>query len=97
MKLHEILRDNKLVMVEFGAPWCGPCQTMAPILEELRNKVGDKALVIEVDVEQEPRLSKTYNIFSLPTLILFKNGQEIWKRIGVRSATEMAKVIEKNF
>ncbi len=95
MKLRDILKENELVLVEFGAAWCGPCHSMKPILEELRNRIGDKALVLEVDVDKEPRNAKPHNIFSLPTIILFKNGVEKWKRIGVRSSDEMEKAIAK--
>ncbi len=82
----KIISENKPTVVDFFAIWCGPCKMQAPILEEVKNKVGDKANIIKVDIDKNEDLARKYNVQSVPTIIMFKNGEAIWRAVGVQPA-----------
>ena len=71
-------------MVDFFATWCGPCKMQSPILEQLKNKVGDAATIVKIDVDRNPELSAKYQVRSVPTLIIFKNGEPQWRASGLQ-------------
>ncbi len=80
---NELINSDKPTLVDFWAPWCGPCKMMAPIIEETKNKLGDKATVLKVNVDENKEVSMKYGVRSIPTIILFKNGEPIWRQSGV--------------
>lgn len=93
--LPDLLRSGKLVIVDFWASWCGPCHAMAPILRGLAKEFESQVIFAKVDVENNRDLASQFNIKSIPTLVLFKNGRE-WDRLsGVRSRSDLRKLIEK--
>lgn len=92
----EIVNSGKPVLVDFFAEWCGPCKTMAPILKEVKSRLGEEANIIKVDVDKNQDASIKYGIRSVPTLILFKNGKEVWKQSGVVPAESLIQVIRSN-
>jgi thioredoxin 1 len=95
MTFNEMIQSNKPVLVDFSAEWCGPCKMMAPILKELKKDIGDTATIIKVDVDKNPQAASAYQVQSVPTLILFKNGQPIWRQTGVVQKSGLLGVIKK--
>lgn len=92
---NNIINSDKPVLVDFFAEWCGPCKTMAPILKDTKTQLGDKATIIKVDVDKNPEVSAQYQIRSVPTLIMFKNGNPVWKQSGVVPAQELIRLFNQ--
>lgn len=84
-----IINDSRPVIVDFHALWCGPCKMQSPILKELAAELGDKVRVIKIDVDQNNALAAQYQIQSVPTLIVFKNGKPVWRHSGVVSKANL--------
>ncbi|MCX7744333.1 MAG: thioredoxin [Flavobacteriales bacterium] len=91
----ELIEGEKPVLVDFSAEWCGPCKMMAPILKEVAQKTGDKVSIIKVDVDRNPQAAAHYRIQGVPTLILFRKGQILWRQSGVIPAHQLQQVIQQ--
>lgn len=89
----DIIKSNTPTLVDFYATWCGPCKTMSPILEDFKNKMGDKVKVIKIDVDKNPKAASAYQVRGVPTLVLFKGGQIKWRQSGVVMAQDLIKIV----
>lgn len=91
----EMIQGSRPTLVDFFATWCGPCKVMAPVLEDVKSKVGDNANIVKVDIDKNQELTARYNVRSVPTLILFVNGEAVWRAVGVQQADTLeAKIRE---
>lgn len=88
-----IIQSDKPVLVDFFATWCGPCQTLAPILKEVKDNLGDQVSIIKIDVDKNQQLAAQYQVRGVPTMILFKNGKQLWRQSGVLSSSDLIKII----
>ncbi|MCQ2191176.1 MAG: thioredoxin [Paludibacteraceae bacterium] len=95
-KFNDIIKSEKLTLVDFFATWCGPCKMMHPVLEQLKKELGDAVRIIKIDVDNNEEISAEYNIQSVPTLMLFKNGEVVWRESGARSLNELKNIIVKH-
>lgn len=89
----ELINGEKPTFVDFSAEWCGPCKMMAPILAELKSEVGDMVRIIKIDVDRNPHTASAYQIQSVPTLILFKGGNVVWRQSGVASTEQLKRAV----
>ena len=92
---NEIINSDKPTLVDFYANWCGPCKMMTPIIEETKTKLGDKATVLKVNVDENKEVSIKYGIRSIPTLVLVQKGQPIWRQSGVVQSSKLVEEVEK--
>jgi thioredoxin 1 len=93
---NEIIDSEKPVLVDFSAEWCGPCKMMKPILEDLKSRMGDRATILKVDIDQNPKAAAAFKIQSVPTLIIFKKGAVRWRKSGVVQAKELENLLQQN-
>lgn len=96
MTFQEIINQNKPVLVDFFAEWCGPCKMQAPILEDLKQRVGDTVSIIKIDVDKNPQVAQRFQIRSVPTLVIFRKGEIRWRQSGVFPVNELERLIEEN-
>ncbi len=96
-KFDDIIKSEKPVLIDFFATWCGPCKMMHPVLEELHDKVGEKARIIKIDIDKNQELSAIYNVRSVPTLMIFQNGELKWRTSGVQSVQTLEQELEKYY
>ena len=89
----EIINQDKPVLVDFFADWCGPCKMMSPILKEVKDAFGDKISIIKIDVDKNQPLAAKYQVRGVPTLILYKSGKQVWKQSGVVQKDELVSII----
>jgi len=88
-----IINDNRPVIVDFHALWCAPCKAQSPVLKEIAGELGDKVRVIKIDVDQNEELAGKYQIRSVPTLMIFKNGKEKYRQSGVHTKMQLMNIL----
>jgi thioredoxin 1 len=82
------------VLIDFYADWCAPCRAQAPVLQEVARKYGDRLKVIKINTDSNPELSQALNIRSIPTLMLYKKGEQLWRHSGTSSLADLSRVVE---
>src|SRR6478735_3308391 len=92
----DIIKSDKPVLVDFFATWCGPCQTLAPVLKEVKDNMGDNISIIKIDVDKNQNLASQYQVRGVPTMILFKNGKQLWRQSGVLPVKDLINVINSH-
>ena len=90
-----ILEGPSPVLVDFSAEWCGPCKILAPILKDLKHALGDRLRIVKIDTDKNPSLAAQFQIRGVPTLILFKQGQPVWRQSGVMPLQELKRKMEE--
>lgn len=93
MKFSEIVDSETPVLIDFFAEWCGPCKMITPILNDLKNDLGEQVKIVKIDVDKNPSISNSQQIRSIPTLMLFKKGKMLWRKSGVPTKVELKNLI----
>ena len=91
----ETIKNNKIALIDFWAGWCGPCRALAPTIEELANDYSGRVLVGKLDVDESPKTAECYQVFSIPTLIVFKNGCEVERIVGLCAKNRVDDLLKK--
>lgn len=92
----DIINENKPVLVDFHATWCGPCKALAPILSEVKTQLGEGVKIIKIDVDKNKSLAEEYQVRGVPTLILFKDGKQLWRQSGMLQKQELVQIIQSH-
>jgi len=95
-KFSDLINQEKPILIDFFAEWCGPCKTMSPILKQVKDNLGNDISVIKVDVDKNQALASKYQVRGVPTLMLFKKGKQLWRQSGVLSSNDIIKIINQN-
>lgn len=94
-KFNDIINGNQLTLVDFFATWCAPCKAMHPVLEQLKEYVGEGIRIIKIDVDKNQALSNAYGIQSIPTLMFFKSGKMLWRQSGAMRLPDLKRVVDE--
>ena len=94
-KFNDIINSENLTLVDFFATWCGPCKQMHPVLEQLNQELGDSIRIVKLDVDKNDALSAAYRIQSVPTLMLFRSGQVVWRQSGAMRLNDLKAIINQ--
>jgi thioredoxin 1 len=92
---NELVHSSQPILIDFSAQWCGPCKAMKPVLEKLKARLGEQIKIIKIDVDDNPEIATQLEIRSVPTLMIYQNGERKWRKIGVSSVSEMESIISQ--
>ena len=93
---HQIINKAQPVLIDFYADWCGPCKTMAPILKQSKDELGEAVSIVKIDVDKNQELATKYQVKGVPTLMLFKNGKMLWRQSGVISKDQIIQLVKSH-
>lgn len=93
---NSLIKSHPLVMVDFFADWCGPCKMLAPNLKAMKDQLGEEIKVIKIDVDKNPSIASRYQVRGVPTILLFKNGQQVWRQSGVLQTPQLLEVVNNH-
>ena len=96
MTFSDLINSEKPVLVDFYADWCAPCRAMKPVLEDLKAEMGDNLTIFKIDVDKNQMVAERFGIRSIPTLILFKDGEAVWRKSGMASSVELQKAVSQH-
>ena len=91
----QIISSEKPVLVDFFATWCGPCQTLGPILKDVKAELGEGVSIIKIDVDKNPAIAAQFQVRGVPTMVLFKNGRQVWRQSGVMTKPAIVATIRE--
>ncbi len=94
-KFSDIISSNQLTLVDFFATWCGPCKMMHPVLEQLKASLGESIRILKIDVDKNQAISMFYGIQGVPTLMLFRNGEILWRQSGTMGLSDLQRIIRQ--
>lgn len=89
-----LIDADQLVLIDFSAEWCGPCKMLAPILKDVKAELGDSVKIVKIDVDKNQSLASKYQVRGVPTMLLFKKGQQLWRQSGVLQKSEIVQVVK---
>jgi thioredoxin 1 len=92
-EFNTLIQSEKPILVDFFAAWCGPCQALMPILKQVKDQLGDQIKIVKIDVDKNQNIVTQWQVRGVPTLILFKNGKQVWRQSGVLSKEQIINVI----
>ncbi len=92
-KFTDIINDTKPVLVDFSAEWCGPCKMLAPILKQVKETLGNKAKIVKIDVDKNQAIAAKFQVRGVPTMIIFKDGKQVWRQSGVLQANQLVDIL----
>jgi thioredoxin 1 len=95
-KFNELIKSETPVLVDFFADWCGPCKMLAPILKEVKGELGDGIKIIKIDVDKNEKLAAKYQVRGVPTMIIFKGGEQKWRQSGVLQKQDLVEIIKSH-
>lgn len=93
-KFSTLINSDQLVLIDFFAEWCGSCKMLAPILKQVKEEMGDSLKIVKIDVDKNQSLASTYQVRGVPTMMLFKNGKQLWRQSGVLQKHELVEVVK---
>ena len=95
MPFNELINSDKPLLVDFSAEWCGPCKAMAPVLKQVAGEIGASGRIVKIDVDANPAVAEQYQIYGVPTFILFQNGEVKWRHSGMQSVHALTSIIKQ--
>ena len=91
----DIINKDTPVLIDFFATWCGPCKAMSPILDDLKKQMGEQVSIVKIDVDKNPGVAAKYQVRGVPTLIIFKSGEQLWRQSGMYSAHDLKAILNQ--
>lgn len=95
-KFQDLIQQRDVVLIDFFTTWCGPCQMMSPILEDVKKSFQDQLTILKIDVDKNPKVASIYQVRGVPTFVLFQKGKLVWRQSGMLSKRDLMEVLNKH-